>query len=75
MGLESARALWYWTWAPEDAPNEWTHQVTGSGGDNGMMFRYFWLPQTEWGKLFGDFKLAYPTLERWLTREISMGTK
>lgn len=36
-----------------EARDEWTHRVTGSGPDEGMTFRYFWVdPQTV--ELAGD---------------------
>ncbi len=73
-GVE-VHAHWYAARAPNELPDAWTHHVTGGGGDKDMRFRFFWLPQNSWHKLFGDFKLAYPTLECWLTREFPMGTK
>jgi putative (di)nucleoside polyphosphate hydrolase len=30
--------------ADASASNEWLHQVSGVGDDNGMRFRFFWLP-------------------------------
>jgi 8-oxo-dGTP diphosphatase len=41
--------------APVSAlPDRWTHNVRGSGDDEGMVFEYFWLALTPTLKLTGD---------------------
>ncbi len=72
---ERVHAHWFAGQAAADLPDEWVHHVTGSGGDNAMQFRCYWLPQTQWSILFGDFKLAYPALEEWISREFLTETK
>lgn len=71
---ESIHAHWFCGRAPEDAPDEWRHRVTGGGEDNGMTFRCYWLPKNQWHNLFGNFKSAYPALEPFITREFSTET-
>jgi 8-oxo-dGTP pyrophosphatase MutT (NUDIX family) len=39
--------------ANADAPNVWLHKVSGVGDDNGMQFRFFWLPLTPTPRLIG----------------------
>lgn len=68
-------AHWYAAHAPRDLPDGWVHHVTGGGGDKDMRFRFFWLPQTESQRVYGDFNLAYSALERWLAREFGIETK
>jgi len=47
--------LWhlYSMTANADAPNEWVHKVSGVGDDNGMQFRFFWLPLMPTPRLIG----------------------
>lgn len=61
---ETVHAHWFAGWTPTDLPDEWTHPITGSGGDRGMEFQCYWLPQQEWHSLFGDFILADPRLDQ-----------
>lgn len=72
---EFVNAHWFWSFAPDAAPDEWTHQVSGGGEDGGMQFRCYWLPQNRWQTLFGDFKAALPRLEEFIKREFSTDTK
>ena len=72
---EWVHAHWYCGYAPDDAPDEWQHHVTGSGQDNGMVFRCYWLPRQKWDVLFGDFKCANAALAQWTRQKISMETK
>lgn len=67
---EFVHAHWFYGYAPDNTPDEWVHQVTGSGQDKGMPFRCYWLPENQWHTLFGDFKLAYPRLKEFTTREV-----
>lgn len=48
--------------APDGLADEWVHHVTGDGEDEGMHFRYYWLPRIDWSLVYGDFKLGYPAL-------------
>lgn len=71
---QAVHAHLFWQHAPDALPDEWEHRVTGKGEDHDMLFRCFWLRRAEWHKLFGDFKEAFPALERALTRAGSMET-
>lgn len=59
------------TWAPPHVAEEWIHNVTGSGEDARMQFRYFWLRRGEWHKVWGDFKLGYPALDRFVANAMT----
>ena len=43
----------------EEAPDEWEHVVVGEGDDDGLVFRYRWLPIDSNLRLFGR---AHPKL-------------
>jgi len=49
-----------------DAPDTWEHRVGGHGEDAGMVFRYYWLPRREWGRVLGDLKAGYEFLDVYL---------
>lgn len=53
-------------WTLSDVAQAWVHSVTGKGEDEGMEFRYYWLPRAQWQKLWGDFKLGYPALNQFI---------
>jgi len=53
-------------WALADTADEWIHSVTGSGEDEGLRFRLYWLARSEWHKLYGDFKIGYPALHQFI---------
>jgi hypothetical protein len=53
--------------APLSLPDEWVHQVSGQGGDQGMRFHFFWLPYEARGKLWHGFQAGFPLLEQFMT--------
>lgn len=59
-------------WAPDKLADEWIHEVTGSGGDNGMCFRYYWLPRVDWSLVYGDFKMGYPALNEFIKQILTV---
>ncbi len=63
---EDVRAHLFAAWAWPETADEWVHQVTGTGEDEGMRFRFYWLPRIDWHKLYGDFKLGYPALDQFI---------
>lgn len=65
------RAHLYAAWAPTEIADEWIHHVTGKGQDEGMQFRYHWLPRATWQKLWGDFKLGYPALNQFISNTLT----
>ena len=63
---QDVQAHLFAAWEPANVQDEWIHHVTGKGEDEGMVFRYFWLPRAEWSQLWGDFKLGYPALNSFI---------
>ncbi len=63
---EQVQAHLFAAWAPLDVADDWTHEVTGQGEDNGMRFHYYWLPLKDWNKIYGDFKLGRAPLDEYL---------
>jgi 8-oxo-dGTP pyrophosphatase MutT (NUDIX family) len=47
-------------------PDAWTHHVGGAGEDAGMRFRFYWLPEHAWSRVFGDFQLGLDALRQYL---------
>lgn len=58
-------------WAPPGLANEWVHQVSGDGDDNGMRFRYYWLPHSEWSQLHRGFRFGYAVLNEFIANSLS----
>lgn len=63
---QAIQAHLFAAWAPPNVQDDWIHPVTGKGEDEGMMFRYYWLPRAQWQSVCGDFKLGYPALNQFI---------
>lgn len=61
----------YAAWAPTEIADEWIHHVTGQGQDEGMQFRYYWLPRSKWQQVWGDFNLGYPALNQFISNTLT----
>lgn len=67
---QDVRAHLFAAWALPETADEWIHQVTGTGDDEGMRFRLYWLARADWHKLYGDFKLGYPALNQFIENSV-----
>jgi len=70
--LERFGERWHFFTMTSDVrvPNEWQHKVGGVGEDNGMRFRFFWLPLTLALELAGKQNDGLPFLDFDLMGEI-----
>ena len=51
----------YFEMISKDLPDSWTHKVGSDGSDNGLLFDFFWLTQTEAKELLvGNFGELLP---------------
>jgi hypothetical protein len=57
--------------APASLPLEWLHHVSGKGEDSGMRFRFFWLPHSDWDKLWEGFQRGFPLLTQFINKTIT----
>lgn len=62
-------------WALPDTADEWIHQVTGTGEDEGMRFRLYWLARADWHTLYGDFKVGCPALNQFIARSFDLNNQ
>jgi len=65
-GDPDVEAHFFGGWAPVNIHKEWIHEVTGTGEDKGMRFHYYWLPLSQWDKLYGDFKLPRKEVDAYI---------
>ncbi len=68
---QDVRAHLFAAMALANAADEWVHQVSGKGEDEGMAFRFFWLPRAQWQNVWGDFKLGCPALESLISNSLN----